>query len=230
MALVLLTREADRCAETARRLSAAGHEAVVLPLMRHRDLGNAIPEGPFDAVALTSAAAIHVLAARREGVTELAALPAYCVGGATAAAARAAGFLQIRSADGDAGDLAALIAGANSVRRLLYLAPRQRAFDLPAALRGIAVTIVEIYEAEFVEPGADALAEALAKADAVFLYSPRSAAHFAETALRAGTGEALRGLTFVAISEKTAHTARERLGVPVLVASEPEERAMIALL
>lgn len=230
MARVLLTREADRCAETARRLIEAGHEAVLLPLMRHVDLGNPVPQGPFDAVALTSAAAAHVLAARPGGIGELATLPAYCVGEATATAAQAAGFGEVRSADGDAADLAETLRREAAVRRLLYLAPRQRAFDLSAALPAIAVTVVEIYEAELSEPSADSLAAALAQADAVFLYSPRSAAHLAETLSRSGTGAAWRSLTFVAISEKTAIAAQERLGVPVLVASEPEERAMIALL
>ena len=56
-----------------------------------------VPDGPFDAVMLTSEAALR-LAGR--GAMLFADLPTYCVGPATMAAAMAAGFTNVRPGPG----------------------------------------------------------------------------------------------------------------------------------
>lgn len=214
-------------------MHAAGHEAVILPLLEYEDTGAALPPGPFDAVAFTSAAALSVLVRRDQGLEPLLGLPAFCVGHATADAARAAGFGRIEQAGGDGESLARLVSsrsGRGGIGSILYPAPVHRAFDLAAAVPQTGIVTVEVYEAVMRDPGDDALGAALARAQAVFLHSPRTASHFAELLSRSGTGGIPRGLTLIAISEKTARAAREVLDLPVLVAGAPEEDAMIALL
>ena len=233
MASVLLLREHDRCEESASRLRLAGHEAVILPLLEYVDTGTALPPGPLDAVAFTSAAALSVLA-RRDGALEpLLGLPALCVGHATADAAHAAGFGRVEQAGGDGESLARLVS-TRSVRdglqAILYPAPVHRAFDLAASVPQAGIVAVEVYEAVLRDPGDEELDAALARSQAVFLHSPRTASHFAGLLLRKGTRSISAGLTLIAISEKTARAAREVLDLPVLVAGAPEEDAMIALL
>ena len=76
-------------------------------------------------------------------------LPAFAVGRRSAEAARAAGFGDVTSADGDARDLVRLIAArcAGTHAPLLYLAGEDRAVDIAAALgkHGVPVRTVVVY-------------------------------------------------------------------------------------
>ena len=233
MARVLVIREAAKASATAARLEELGHEAIVLPLAGYSDTGRTLPDASFDAVTYSSATALEILANRPGGLHPLLPLPAYCVGAATAQAAASAGHREVHRAGGDGASLAALLAahaGPRGIRRLLYPAPVHRAFDLAAALPGIAVDVVEIYETVHIDPGADDFLAALKRVSHVLLHSPRAARHFVELAMRHEGPESLRGLTLIAISEKTARAARGPGEWSVLVASAPEEGAMIALL
>ncbi|MGI8842005.1 MAG: uroporphyrinogen-III synthase, partial [Caulobacteraceae bacterium] len=107
MKTVWITRAPPGAEATAERVRALGFAPVVAPLLAVRAVG----EGPIDlvgvgALAFTSANAVAAFAARSpEGV-----VPVFAVGEATAAAARAAGFSAVVSADGDVAALAATIA------------------------------------------------------------------------------------------------------------------------
>src|SRR5690242_14671803 len=101
---VLVTRPIEDARETAARLRALGHEAVVSPL-----LSIAILDGPelalkgVQAILATSANGIRALAQRspRRDV------PVFAVGRQTEHEARTLGFLKVRNADGDSKALAA---------------------------------------------------------------------------------------------------------------------------
>src|SRR5260370_36384197 len=99
--------------------------------IRHAELG----AGPWAAVLFTSANAVRAVAAHRR-FGELADLPVYTVGRRTQAAAAAAGFTVIMSADGDVNALVSLIASKPPVANfhLLYCAGEDRAGDLAAAV------------------------------------------------------------------------------------------------
>ena len=78
-------------------------------------------------------------------------MPLFAVGARSAEAARAAGFSEVVSADGDVDDLIGLLAarfGGSGVR-LLYLAGEDRAGDLAASLaaHGIEVETAVVYRA-----------------------------------------------------------------------------------
>jgi len=87
-----------------------------LPLLRIEPIGDAeLGTGPWAAALFTSANAVRVAAAHRR-FRELANLPVYTVGRRTKAAAVAAGFASVMSADGDVNALARLIASHASLR------------------------------------------------------------------------------------------------------------------
>src|SRR5262249_56376939 len=112
--------------------------------------------------------------------TMRAALPAFTVGRRPAEAARAAGFADVRSADGDKADLAALLRAEYEAAPgpLLYLAGEDRAGELDLAASGIAVVTAVIYRAAAAKRFPDALAAPLAVGaiDGALHFSRRRAA------------------------------------------------------
>ncbi|MBN8965547.1 MAG: uroporphyrinogen-III synthase [Rhizobiales bacterium] len=132
-------------------LRAQGHDVMLAPMLRIEPVVDAdFGAPPWSAVLLTSANAARTLAIhpRRD---ELAALPVLTVGSGTADAARAAGFADVTSADGDARDLVRLVAArfAGAKAPLLYLAGADRAADVAGALApyDLAVHTVVAYRA-----------------------------------------------------------------------------------
>ncbi len=239
---VLLIRERDRCEKTAAKLARAGHGSLVLPLAEYRDTGEPVPAMPFDAIAFTSAAAVESLSRRianDPSLESLLQLPAFCVGDATALCAGESGFTDVRNAQGDGEELAALILRElPAPGRLLHPSQPSQGFDLAGALAGWEVCRFEAYEAQLLVPEPEAFATAVKASNVVFLYSPRNARHFVDLLVRHATSETLPGLTLIAISEKTARAARAGfLDDPgadarfrILVAGRPDEDAMIELL
>jgi uroporphyrinogen-III synthase len=109
---VLVTRPEPECERTAALLRERGHEALLLPLLRIEPIADAeLGAGPWAAVLFTSANAVRSVAAHRR-FGELAGLPAYTVGRRTKAAAVAAGFVSVTSADGDVNALVRLVISA----------------------------------------------------------------------------------------------------------------------
>jgi len=123
---VLVTRPEPDCERTAALLRSSGHEVLLLRLLRIETVKDAkFGAGPWAATLFTSANAIRAIAAHHR-FGEIAALPAYVVGQRTLAAAVAAGFAPVISADGDVNDLVRLIASKPPVGNLPLKAPRLR--------------------------------------------------------------------------------------------------------
>lgn len=98
---MLITRPEPDAGETAVAVAARGLRPVVAPLLTVR-VGSVVAENGIDAVLVTSRNAVGALDPALHG------LPLLAVGGASAARARAAGFLQVMDADGDAEALLSL--------------------------------------------------------------------------------------------------------------------------
>lgn len=126
---VLITRPEPAATATAQLVAALGFEPVLTPLLAVRQHPVRVG-GAVDAVLVTSGNAIPALPASLHGVRLLA------VGEATAARAAAAGFSDIRHADGDAAALAALARRALPPgTRLLLASGAGQGGALAAALR-----------------------------------------------------------------------------------------------
>jgi uroporphyrinogen-III synthase len=220
---VAVTRPEPGASATAARLAQSGHEAVVLPLSR------IVPAGPtklpevvrFDAAVLTSANA--VLHAVTEVSTRYSQLPCFAVGDRTAAAASVAGFANVVSADGDAGDLAALIAEqAPAGGQLLYLCGTRRRPELEVALgaAGYVVMPLETYATEPVDPSPG---EAGLPVDAILLHSP-----FAAQRLSA-FGDNIAGARLLCMSAQIADALSPDLRGRAEIAASPNEDVLLAL-
>ena len=186
-----------------------------------------------DAVVATSAnALLHLsapLAARLSG------LPLFAVGEKTGQAARQAGFASVMEGDGDATELAQLVASRYpSGARLVYLCGKVRLPDFEEAMRdsGIAVLAVETYDTPSVVPDSESIAALLGgrPVDAVMLYSRNAALTFASIAARAELSGLFEGARLLCLSGKIAAALPAANAVRHRVAAEPNEDAMFALL
>ena len=238
---VAVTRPEPQASRTAQRLIAAGHTPILAPLLVFRPL----PAGPidaasFDALAITSRSAVAALAALagsepdQAGMEALRTLPVFAVGEATADAARATGFAHVTSANGDAAALAALLAERLAPgARILHLAGADQAADLGALLRphGLAVEVRIMYRMEAAGALPAPLVEAAARAevDAVLVYSPRTAAVYADCLAASAAQPALVRVPHLALSERVAAPLRKAGIGEILVSPRLHEDAILTL-
>jgi uroporphyrinogen-III synthase len=192
---------------------------VISPLMAPVLLAPSLPEGPFAAVIFTSATGV----AAAKGLD----LPrrAWCVGGQTAAQARAAGFDAV-SADGDAGALVAAVLANPPPGRLLHLRGEETRGDVAERLTaaGLETVSVVVYRQE---PQAltEEAQELLVRPGTVILplFSPRTAALFRAAAPSGLTAR----LMLVAMSAAVADAAK---GIPqeaLELARQPDAEGML---
>ncbi len=220
---VLITRPREAAATLASELVARGHCTLIEPLLTIE----LIPCVTLDldgvqAIVLTSANAVPAL---NGTITPL---PVFVVGEATAAAARRAGLSDVRVAAGDASSLARMIRGQcrPAGGPLLHLCGTEvrpgLAEELAAA--GFALRRQPVYRAvaaRVLSPGA---IEALRRKaiDAVLLFSPRTAAIFAELVARHGLAGCLGRTDAICLSAAVAEPCHGLAWRAVQVATRPE--------
>ena len=165
MSKVVILRPEPGASATLARAEAAGIEAVAIPLYEVAPVEWVAPDAAeFDALLLTSANAVRHSGS---GLGKLNALPAYCVGAATAAAAEEAGLAVAATGTGNSMNLAAQIPEG---MRLLHLTGRNHR-PIPG------VTEIAVYDSAAIDPppSLDALEGGVA-----MVHSPRAGARLAE--------------------------------------------------
>jgi uroporphyrinogen-III synthase len=170
VSVVLILRPEPGASETAARARTMGMEAVVAPLFAIRPLAWDPPDpAAFDAILLTSA---HGARQAGAGLARYLALPCFAVGAASAAAARAAGFVEVIEGEGDGEALAAATARAG-IRSALHLHGRDH---LPLSAPGVAIAKRAVYAADAVDALSEAALAALAAGALALVHSPRGGA------------------------------------------------------
>jgi uroporphyrinogen-III synthase len=204
---LLILRPEPGGSETAARARAMGLEPVVAPLFRTKRLAApAVDSGLYDAILLTSANGARYAPAGATG------LPCFAVGESSAAAARAAGFGEVRAGSCDGAAAAAMMAAAG-VKRALHLCGRDH---LAVEAAGVLIERRIVYAAE---PVAHERFEGPAVA---MLHSARGAARFAELA------GARAGIAVAAISAAAAAAAGDGWAAKA-VAAAPRDQALLEL-
>lgn len=229
---VLVTRAEPAASRTAKALRHEGFEPVVMPLFEVQDTGEDIPGGSYNGIIFTSSNAVHIFSQRQECELERYG-PTYCVGKRTAEAAQRLGFDPVLVANGNARDLADLIAKktAGSRLRLLYAGAEDYSFDMKTALesRDAVVVQVAIYRVSPIMPESEQLKLACKQiaAGCVLAYSERTALHTASI-LFGGQVEWRDNMPFlVAISNTVAESVLKYPWQKVYAADTPSERAML---
>jgi uroporphyrinogen-III synthase len=232
---VLVTRPRGEADMFAVALAMHGHDALVAPLL---DIV-VEPAGPLDldgvqGVLFTSANGVRAFAhsqTRRD-------LPAFCVGNATANAARNAGFANVESAAGDVDALADLVRakldpGAGA---LVHAAGTAVAGDLAGALGavGFEVRREKLYRADMATSLPPEIVAALrnGQIDAVTFFSPRTAEVFARLVQAVDLGPALAKVTAVALAQSALDIAAEQgcRFKAAIAADQPSEAALLDVL
>jgi uroporphyrinogen-III synthase len=229
----MVTRPEPDAERTAAALRGRGHDVIVAPLVRIEVTDAEIGGGPWAAILITSANAASAIAPHQR-LPELRGLPVFAVGERSAEAMRAVGFGEVASADGDAGDLARLVAARiKPAGPLLYLAGLDRSGDLAGALgrRGFAVHTVAVYRAVLATDFPDTAVEAFDRGvDGVLHFSRRSAEAYVRAARGAGLRDrALEKPIHFCLSAQIAEPLARAGGTDIRVAAAPVEAALLAL-
>ena len=229
---VLVTRPMPDGERTAATLRGRGYDVLVAPLMQVKPIAADL-SGDWSAVIISSANAIRALDARQ--IASLAKLSLFAVGQRSADAARDAGFRDVRSANGDAGDLIRLVAGSDvdQAATYLYLAGEDRAADMEGELakRGIKTRTLIVYKNITLDYPPE-LAEALRnrKIDVALHFSRRSAENYMNGAKAAGLEQMAWAPQHFCLSAQVAEPLRAAGVVgQITVAQEPNEAALLAL-
>lgn len=230
---IIVTRPEPDARAFADEARAAGFEPIVSPVM---SIGFGAAPPALDgvaALAFTSANGVRAYAASGAAARP----PAFAVGGLTAKEAERLGFSDLTVAGGDVESLAAVIAAARRglAGRVLHVAGAERAGDLVGALKvsGIEAGTAILYRAEPVAALSGEAMAALAAdppAEAVALFSPRSAKLFVGLARKAGLEGKLKGVTAACLSEAVAKAAAEAAWRRVVVAGERSGGSLLSTL
>lgn len=214
---------------------------VLSPVMEIVQTAASVDLAGVAALAFTSANGVRALAAADMDERRAKDILAFAVGRATEAAARAAGFARVETADGDVGSLAALIAGhhrANAFEGdVLHVAGTDRAGDLVALLKAEAAPARReaIYKARALPELSGAARAALAAAQEgrarvlVAFFSPRSARLFLAQAGRTDVLPALASAEALCLSAAVADSARDATWREIHVAETQTSESLVAL-
>lgn len=232
MTTIIVTRPQPDLAITCGKLLALGIDPLAAPLLRRTVLETELPRAEtFAAMAVSSANALRALKAR-DALNGFRALPLFAVGDGTAAEAEMLGFAEIVNAEGDFHDLVAAIADRRPAGPVFYPAGRKRSGDLVGALapHGIDVALFEVYDMtapERLEP--DLIGRIEAEADAVLVYSRRTAEAFLDLVAGNLAAAARRRISVLAISAKSAEPLQDAGFAATLVAERADDEAMMSL-
>jgi uroporphyrinogen-III synthase len=212
-------------------VAALGYRPIVSPLLDVRVLQPALPAADrLQAVLVTSGNAIPSLSASHHH------LPLFAVGAATAARARAAGFVQLHSADGDANALAELVAQGcdRHAAPLLLASGRGQGEGLAADLRARGFRVIRrvVYVAASVTSLPDVARHAFASGglEAALFFSAETARQCVRLLQAARLREAVRSVNALAIGQAAAVALQALPWRRICVAARPNQDAMLALL
>lgn len=239
---ILLTRPEAPALALKEKLEALGHQVALAPILSIQpveftlDIKGIGDIGDIGGIVMTSASAAPALTSAGFSSD----IAVYAIGSTSARAARAEGFGNIISGDGDRRAFAQLILEHHdpSTGPLLHLAGSHRAGDIVAELQalGLKASGVRVYEAVAETRLAAHIPDLIrnGRIEVILFFSPRSAEIFLSLALSLandnGLGDALSGISALCLSDAVARAAGEIEWKELKVAPALTEAAMIEAL
>jgi uroporphyrinogen-III synthase len=243
---VLVTRPHPDNEATAATLRARDFEVLLAPMLRFEALAfqddfdlKDDADARYGAVIVTSANALRGFERHPAG-QRLLKLPLFAVGEHTANAASRAGFGNVIAANGDVAGLRGAVLASVKAKQfkkastLLYLAGADLARDLAGDLgeRGFTVVTHTTYRmipvCELPRAARDGFAAN--QIEAVLHYSRRSARAFLEATRTAGVEISALAIPQCCISDAVASIVRDAGATQILMASRPDENALLEAL
>ena len=225
---VIITRAEADARATARQVADLGCTPVPAPLATRLAVPVTIPGKAFDAIILTSRAGLAMLdRAQQEALKQV---PVFCVGDASAALARQAGFATVFSASADVAGLIGLVK--NTIPQggsLLYLTGEPRKPDVEQAFADTMMLTTRVtyrMQAAAVFPP-----EALALLDdphPVWLpYSQQSVQRAAALAAASPQPDLFIRARHLLISDALQDSVKAAGGSRITIAARPDQQAMM---
>lgn len=231
--VLLVLRPEPQASDMVAALAARGVPALAEPMLAIEPLDDPVgriraADPAAEALILTSRQTVAILRAA-DGTPSLRGLPVIAVGAGTAHDARTAGFLDVRSADGNADDVVDLVAR-TGFRRLVHAGGRDRAGDIAERLGtlGVEVAEAELYRAEQRDRLAPDVAAAFAEGriDGLIVASRRSSQAFVNLVESMNLTARLAPLGVAALSEAAAAPLAGKVA-GIAVATSPTGPALI---
>jgi uroporphyrinogen-III synthase len=226
---VLVTRPEPDNQRTAEALKARGHQPLLIRLIDILPLAASLPAIKADCLVATSAHAFaHLPGTMAKNARKL---PVWTVGERTAAAARAAGFRNIRIGPGDAAGLAeAMVAALPLGTSIAYLAGQPRKSFLEERLKaaGFHLQTVPLYKAVPLTMPPPELIAALQGPDlAVLHFSRASAEAFAQLCSGETLKNAAQQALHVCLSADVAEGLAQVAPFRNRIAQNPHEASLL---
>lgn len=215
---LMIIRPEPGASATATRVSAAGHQPLVMPLFEIQPVAWDAPDiSSFDGLLFTSSNAV-----RQAGpaLASFSNLPVYAVGKVTADAAVAAGFKVATFGDKGVDDLLDQIAH----KKLLWLTGEDHIrIKAPPTMQ---VVMRIVYKSASLAAPAN-FAATLAEADYILLHSPRAATHLAALVAEQAIDQA--NISIATLSASIADTAGDGWA-RIKIASAPDDATLLSAL
>ena len=224
---IILTRPIEDAAPLAEKLLQLSHVPFITPLLKIvARQGVLIHAKPYQAICLTSANAIRVM----NNVSSIRAIPLYAVGQQSEQMAIDKGFIEVSAQGGDVNGLHKFLVDHLNPQNgpLLYLSGAETSGDLQGRLQASGFEVDRIITYDAVKSALTAFRNEIAKADAVLIYSPRTAKLWVGEIETMGLTEQAARIKHICLSDNVAANLPQSW--PRAIAATPTEAALLALL
>lgn len=231
MVSVLITRPHPWNVQLAATLEAEGYTPLDAPLLRAEPVVVPRPLVTSPLVLLTSRMALQNCAVRKSELADLLPRSCYCVGDKTAEEARAFGFTDVHSAQGDAKELAQLVLAQGPLNPILHLCGEEPSLEPKASLTAAGRAfhrwpIYRIVETSGLAPEVETALKERQIAAALF-YSPRTARVFVRHIQEKGLQSCCQSLIGIGLSKAVADVLSDLVFKRVVCAEAPSEAALL---
>jgi uroporphyrinogen-III synthase len=224
---IILTRPIEDAAALAEKLRGLGHTSMITPLLQIVARPNVfIPRKRYQAICLTSANAVRVLT----DIDTIHHIPVLAVGQQSERMAKDKGFTQVSADGGDVIGLHKFIVGHLKPQDgpLLYLSGAETSGDMQGLLQHSGFEVDRIITYDAVKSSLAKFSAEIKSAEAVLLYSPRTAKLWATEIETLKLTEAASRIKHICLSANVAANLPQSW--PRAIAATPTEAALLALL
>ena len=224
---IILTRPIEDAKPLAEKLLQLGHAPLIIPLLKIVSRqGVSIPKKLYQAICLTSANAIRVM----EDISTVRDVPLYAVGQQSERMAVDKGFSLVSAQGGDVDGLYKYLVNHLNPQNgpLLYLSGAETSGDLQGRLQSSGFEVDRIITYDAVKSALKAFHDEITKADAVLIYSPRSAKLWVSEIQAIGLTERASHIKHICLSANVAANLPQSW--PRAIAKFPTETSLLALL
>ena len=224
---IIITRPQEDAGPLSKILLTLGHQPIVLPLLKILVRANVqIPIKPYQAICLTSANAVRVL----NVLNAFKHIPIIAVGPQSMRMALDMGFTNVEAQGGDVIGLHKFMTSHFSANEgpLLYLSGAETSGDLEGRLNQSGFDVDRVITYDAIPASLRGKEEQVKTADAVVLYSPRSAKLWVQQVKNLNLETSARLIKHICLSTNVAANLPQSW--PTATAVAPNEHSLLALL